>query len=63
MAGVQQSDPLAAHSEWRHGGVRVVRGGQLSTATAQTPGMDRRAAVTPELGAHALWGGTVDIIA
>lgn len=47
--------------DWRAGGVRVVRTGELSGNTAQTPGMERRAAVTPGTGAHALWGGTVDI--
>lgn len=54
---------VAIPMDWRTGGVRVVRRGELSTNTAQTAGMDRRAAVTPELGAHALWGGTVDIAA
>jgi uncharacterized RmlC-like cupin family protein len=48
-------------ADWRSCGVRVVRAGTLGTNTAQTPGMDRRAAITPALGATSLWGGTVDI--
>ena len=31
---------------WRLRGVRVVRAGELDANTAQTPGMDRRAAIT-----------------
>ena len=49
--------------DWRSSGVRVVRAGVLDASTAQTPGMDRRAAITPAVGATQLWGGTVDIAA
>jgi uncharacterized RmlC-like cupin family protein len=39
-------------------GIQVVRAGQLSAATAQTPGMQRVAAVAPETtGSHGLWVG------
>ena len=55
------STTFTAPADWRAGGVRVVRACELSSNTAQTVGMDRRAAVTPAMGAHALWGGTVDI--
>ncbi|HEY6925130.1 MAG TPA: cupin domain-containing protein [Steroidobacteraceae bacterium] len=49
-------------SRWRNNGVRIVRAGELSSNTAQTPGMQRRAAVTTELtGATKLWAGTVTI--
>lgn len=43
-------------------GVRVVRGDSLDPNTAQTPGMDRKAAVTfARVGARKLWAGTVHI--
>jgi uncharacterized RmlC-like cupin family protein len=49
-------------SRWRSNGVRVVRSGELDSNTAQTLGMDRRAAVTTErTGAVKLWAGTVTI--
>ena len=41
-------------------GVQVIRGDQLSPATAQTPGMTRVAAVAPETtGSRQLWVGLV----
>ena len=47
---------------WRLRGVRVVRAGELDANTAQTPGMDRRAAITQgRAGANQLWAGTVSI--
>jgi uncharacterized RmlC-like cupin family protein len=47
---------------WKHDGVRVVRGDQLDCNTAQTPGMDRAAAITAATaGAQKLWAGTVSI--
>jgi uncharacterized RmlC-like cupin family protein len=49
-------------SRWRSNGVRVVRADELDANTAQTPGMQRRAAVTTGLtGATKLWAGTVTI--
>ena len=48
--------------DWRSAGVRIVRAGELDANTAQTPGMNRRAAVTTErTGAEKLWAGTVTI--
>jgi uncharacterized RmlC-like cupin family protein len=42
--------------------VRVIAANQLDSNTAQTPGMQRRAAVTTALtGASKLWAGTVSI--
>jgi len=42
--------------------VRVVRHDQLDSNTAQTPGMDRQAAITfARVGAQKLWAGTVHI--
>ena len=49
-------------SKWRLHGVRVVRAGELDTNTAQTPGMNRAAAIThARAGAEKLWAGTVVI--
>jgi uncharacterized RmlC-like cupin family protein len=43
-------------------GVRVVAGAALDLATAQTPGMNRAAAIThASAGAEKLWAGTVSI--
>jgi uncharacterized RmlC-like cupin family protein len=50
------------NSRWRSDGVRVVRADELDSNTAQTLGMQRRAAVTTErTGAGKLWAGTVTI--
>ena len=47
---------------WKHDGVRVVPGGSLEANTAQTPGMDRKAAINfARVGAQKLWAGTVTI--
>jgi len=47
---------------WKHDGVRVVPGGSLDANTAQTPGMDRKAAINfARVGAQKLWAGTVTI--
>lgn len=49
-------------TEWRDDGVRVIPGDSLDTNTAQTPGMNRAAAVTQDrAGAQKLWAGTVTI--
>jgi uncharacterized RmlC-like cupin family protein len=50
------------NSRWRFNGVRVVRAGELDSNTAQTLGMQRRAAITTNrTGASKLWAGTVTI--
>ena len=47
---------------WKHDGVCVVPAGQLDANTAQTPGMDRKAAINfARVGAQKLWAGTVHI--
>jgi uncharacterized RmlC-like cupin family protein len=47
---------------WKHDGVRVIHAGELDTNTAQTPGMNRAAAITAATaGAQKLWAGTVRI--
>jgi uncharacterized RmlC-like cupin family protein len=49
-------------SRWRLHGVRVVHGDELDLNTAQTPGMNRAAAIThARAGAEKLWAGTVVI--
>jgi len=48
--------------KWKHDGVRVMPGNMLDPNTAQSPGMDRRAAITAaRTGAQKLWAGTVAI--
>jgi uncharacterized RmlC-like cupin family protein len=55
------SDPHP-HDDWRHTGVRVIPGDQLDPNTAQTPGMNRAAAIDfARVGAEKLWAGTVTI--
>ena len=52
----------SAKSEWRLHGVRVVRSNELDINTAQTPCMNRAAAITlARTGAEKLWAGTVVI--
>ena len=47
---------------WKHSGVQVVPGDQLDTNTAQSPGMNRAAAINfARVGAQKLWAGTVHI--
>jgi uncharacterized RmlC-like cupin family protein len=47
---------------WRDDGVQVIRGDQLDPNTAQTPGMDRAAAINAaRVGAQKIWAGTVNI--
>ena len=48
--------------DWRLNGVRVIKGDQLDTNTAQTPGMNRAAAINlARVGAQKIWAGTVNI--
>jgi len=59
------TDPTAhppGDPPWKHDGVRVVPADKLDANTAQTPGMDRQAAITfARTGAQKLWAGTVHI--
>jgi uncharacterized RmlC-like cupin family protein len=53
---------MTDHPDWKHAGVRVVPADQLDPNTAQTPGMDRAAAINfARVGAEKLWAGTVHI--
>ena len=49
-------------TDWRDIGVRVVPSDKLDPNTAQTPGMNRQAAINfARVGAEKLWAGTVTI--
>jgi uncharacterized RmlC-like cupin family protein len=53
-----------SHDEpkWKRDGVRVIPGNSLDPNTAQTPGMDRKAAINAaRVGAQKIWAGTVHI--
>jgi uncharacterized RmlC-like cupin family protein len=53
-------EPLVPN--WREQGVRVIRSDQLDVNVAQTPGMNRAAAVNfARVGAEKIWAGTVTI--
>jgi uncharacterized RmlC-like cupin family protein len=48
--------------KWKTDGVRVIPGNSLDSNTAQTPGMDRKAAINyARVGAQKIWAGTVSI--
>ena len=48
--------------DWKTHGVKVIPGDQLDPNTAQTPGMERAAAINfARVGAQKLWAGTVKI--
>jgi uncharacterized RmlC-like cupin family protein len=53
---------MSDHHDWKDSGVRVIPGDQLDANTAQTPGMNRAAAINfARVGAEKLWAGTVHI--
>ncbi|HZT20187.1 MAG TPA: cupin domain-containing protein [Dongiaceae bacterium] len=48
--------------DWKTQGVRVIPAGSLDPNTAQTPGMNRAAAINyARVGAQKIWAGTVSI--
>ena len=54
--------PGTPEDHWKTTGVRVIPGDQLDTNTAQTPGMNRAAAIDfARVGAQKIWAGTVHI--
>ena len=56
------ADESAPQARWKRDGVRVVAADQLDPNTAQTPGMDRKAAINfARVGAQKIWAGTVTI--
>ena len=51
-----------SHTDWKHHGVQVIPGDKLDPNTAQTPGMNRAAAINKaRVGAEKIWAGTVRI--
>ena len=58
MSEQQRHEPI----DWKTHGVKVIPGDQLDPNTAQTPGMDRAAAINlARVGAQKIWAGTVKI--
>jgi uncharacterized RmlC-like cupin family protein len=55
-------EPEDAAVDWKIHGVKVIPGDQLDPNTAQTPGMNRAAAINlARVGAQKIWAGTVHI--
>ncbi len=53
---------MSEHTDWRNDGVRVIPAHTLDPNTAQTPGMNRAAAINfARVGAQKIWAGTVTI--
>jgi len=53
---------LPPTDDWKHSGVQVIPADSLDANTAQTPGMNRAAAINfARVGAQKLWAGTVHI--
>ncbi|MFI6041679.1 cupin domain-containing protein [Nocardia sp. NPDC051321] len=62
MATNQPQPNSSADHPWRDNGVRVIKSDQLDSNTAQTPGMNRAAAINAaRVGAQKIWAGTVTI--
>ena len=58
MSEQQRHEPV----DWQTHGVKVIPRDQLDPNTAQTPGMDRAAAINfARVGAQKIWAGTVKI--
>jgi uncharacterized RmlC-like cupin family protein len=59
---LQGTVAMSDHDHWKTEGVRVIRHDQLDPNTAQTPGMNRAAAIDfARVGAQKIWAGTVHI--
>lgn len=62
MAATSSTGAELPSDHWKSSGVRVIPSDQLDPNTPQTPGMDRKAAITfARTGAQKLWAGTVTI--
>jgi uncharacterized RmlC-like cupin family protein len=56
--------PAPGTVDWKEHGVKVIPASSLDTNTAQTPGMNRAAAINlARVGAQKIWAGTVNIYA
>ncbi len=54
--------PAPGTVDWKEHGVKVIPASSLDTNTAQTPGMNRAAAINlARVGAQKIWAGTVNI--
>jgi len=61
-AGITEESTMSEAKDWRHDGVRVIPASSLDPNTAQTPGMNRAAAINfARVGAQKIWAGTVSI--
>jgi uncharacterized RmlC-like cupin family protein len=55
-------EPAPGAIDWKTQGVRVIPAGSLDPNTAQSPGMNRAAAINlARVGAQKIWAGTVTI--
>lgn len=62
MAATSSTGAPIPEDAWKTSGVRIIPSDQLDGNTPQTPGMDRKAAITfARTGAQKLWAGTVTI--
>jgi uncharacterized RmlC-like cupin family protein len=62
MSETAHQHERASAPKWKFDGVRVIPGHSLDPNTAQTPGMDRKAAINAaRVGAQKIWAGTVSI--
>jgi uncharacterized RmlC-like cupin family protein len=62
MMGTDDDHAHPGHIDWKTHGVRVIPGDQLDPNTAQSPGMQRAAAINlARVGAQKIWAGTVRI--
>ena len=53
---------ISQKPDWQHGGIRIIRSGELNYNTPQTPGMTRAEAIShARVGAQKLWAGTVTV--
>ncbi|HTN09612.1 MAG TPA: cupin domain-containing protein [Acetobacteraceae bacterium] len=60
--GLAHSHDLPPDIDWREHGIKVIPADQLDVNTAQTPGMNRAAAINlARVGAQKIWAGTVHI--
>ena len=61
MSGTH-GNPEPRQIDWKTNGVKVIPGSSLDPNTAQTPGMERAAAINlARVGAQKIWAGTVKI--
>ncbi len=59
---MNMQQPAPGSVDWKSEGVRVIPGDSLDPNTAQTPGMQRAAAINAaRVGAQKIWAGTVRI--